>query len=122
MAGTYYLIVVTDSGQQVQEALEDNNTSSSTNSITIVINPPDLAVSGLSVAGAPLAGRELTVNYAVTNQGGSPTPISSWNDAIYLSTDDRWDSGDRLISERLRSGVNGTWQHRNAVGQCATAG
>ncbi len=74
LSGTFFVIVVTDVGQQVVESIENNNTTVSTNTVSVVINPPDLEVTSVSVTGIPLAGREVTVNYTTTNRGGSPTP------------------------------------------------
>ncbi len=105
LAGTFFVFVLTDSSQVVQEADETNNFAVAAQPVTVIINPPDLRVSALTTTGVPLAGRDLTVNYTVTNQGGSPTPNDAWMDAIYLSTDDRWDDRDRVINERQRSGV-----------------
>ncbi len=54
LSGTFFVIVVTDSGQQVVESIENNNTTVSTNTVSVVINPPDLEVTSASVTGIPL--------------------------------------------------------------------
>ncbi len=105
LTGNYFVIVAADSGNQVPEFNNDNNIAASSDSVQVIINPPDLNVSAVIGSASPKAGREFSVNYTVTNSGGSPTPNESWSDAIYLSVDAQIDASDILLSNRTRQGV-----------------
>ncbi|MFK8100998.1 MAG: CARDB domain-containing protein [Saprospiraceae bacterium] len=71
--GTYYLIVFTDRWNDVEEALENNNTGVSMNAITIQESPtPDLkavAIPILNLAGPAQVGTSYDFNFQVINQG-----------------------------------------------------
>ncbi len=105
LQGDFYVIVSADSANNVLEYDDVNNILAASNSTRIVINPPDLVASSVSSSTAAKAGRQLTINYNVTNRGGNPTPQSSWTDAYYLSADDKIDASDRLLGSRQRNGV-----------------
>ena len=104
-SGDYYVIVSADSTNSILEYDDVNNILAASDPTRVVINPPDLVASSVSSSTAAKAGRQLTINYNVTNTGGNPTPQSSWTDAYYLSSDDRIDSSDRLLGSRQRNGV-----------------
>ncbi len=95
----------TDSTNAVFEVDNANNVVASTATIGVAINPPDLTVSAVSTTSVARSGRPFSLSYSVTNAGASPTPISTWNDGFYLSTDSALDSGDVLLSQQLRTGV-----------------
>jgi subtilase family serine protease len=113
LSGNYYLIVFTDSANQVVELSDTNNTLATTQVISIGIDPPDLAISSIGVSANPMAGREVTISYIVTNRGNSPTLNSFWQDAIYLSDDSILDANDLRLDERERIGVLAPNQSEN---------
>jgi Ca2+-binding RTX toxin-like protein len=96
--GDYFFVVVTDAGRQVYELTsEDNNIgfldadkndAIDTPTKILLTPPPDLTVDSVTVANNAVAGKSLTINYQVSNQGPTavPTRTPSWNDAFYLST------------------------------------
>jgi CARDB len=99
--GTYYLFFRTDSDNSLHEADTNNNVTVA--SITVNVQPPDLAALDLqvpaAVAGAP--NPSLTVVYGVTNISavtvlGDPY----WYDAIYLSEDPLLDPNDRIVLQQ----------------------
>jgi GEVED domain/CARDB/Dockerin type I domain/Bacterial pre-peptidase C-terminal domain len=105
LQGLYYLIVVTDFGNNVRETDETDNVIATQSPITIRVDPPDLTVTAVSTTGPLNAGREIGVRYTVKNIGNNPTPNTVWQDAVYWSADSRLDANDTLLSQRERSGV-----------------
>ena len=105
LQGDFYVIVSVDSANNVLEYDDVNNILAASNPSRIEINPPDLVASSVSSSTAAKAGRQLTINYNVTNIGKNPTPNTFWTDAYYLSVDDKKDANDRLLGSRQRNGV-----------------
>ncbi|MFN7874517.1 MAG: CARDB domain-containing protein, partial [Pirellula sp.] len=105
LSGNFYLIVFTDSAEQVVELSDTNNSLASTQVTSIRIDPPDLLVISIGTSTNPMAGRDVTISYVVTNRGNSPTPNTSWQDSIYLSDDGILDASDIRLDERQRVGV-----------------
>jgi subtilase family serine protease len=79
-AGSYYLIVSTDSGNALAESSETNNQRS----VAITITTPDLAPTALTAPSSAAAGHSISVSWTVQNQGTAAT-VGSWNDALYIS-------------------------------------
>ncbi|NJO98794.1 MAG: hypothetical protein HC764_24645 [Pleurocapsa sp. CRU_1_2] len=52
----------------------------------------------MSVPANGVPGENITLNYTVTNQGDH-TLSGNWEDAVYLSEDNRWDINDLLIEK-----------------------
>ena len=75
--GEFYLIVITDRWNYLQEESEDNNTGVSSVPITIQPSPtPDLRASGattLDVAGFAQAGESYNLNFGIINDGDLAT-------------------------------------------------
>jgi hypothetical protein len=105
LSGDFFLIVFTDSAEQVVELSDTNNSLASTQVTSIRIDPPDLSVISIGTSTNPMAGRDVTISYVVTNRGNSPTPNTTWQDSIYLSDDSILDAGDIRLDERQRVGV-----------------
>jgi subtilase family serine protease len=98
--GTKYLLFRTDLENAVYEsAFEGNNTRPV--EITIQPSPPaDLEFTGVTPAPA-FAGRKWTLNVGLANMGLTPTDVSRWTNAVYLSTDSVFDkTADRLLGKR----------------------
>ncbi len=97
LAGTFYVIVVTNSNHAVYEQDTGNNTVASAQ--TVLINlplPADLAAGTVTVPPSALAGQNITVGYQVSNTGGNAVN-GSWTDALYLSPTTTWSSSDPLL-------------------------
>ncbi len=113
LTGSHFIIVSTDSENAVPENDDTNNTTASANPVSIVVDPPDLTVTSLSTSTSPRAGRDLTINYSVRNSGQTRTPNTSWNDAVYLSSDNVLDAADLRLDQRQRSGALSPGQVEN---------
>lgn len=82
--GTFYIVISTDTGNQVVELLnETNNTAVSP--LAVTVRSPDLQPVELSVPASATYGESISISWAVTNAGGAPV-LAAWNDRIYLST------------------------------------
>jgi len=94
--GQKYLLIATDShynGTTQGETDETNNLFV----IPIEIIAPDVVVSDASVALSPaVAGQEVDVSWTVLNQGTTAAQ-ADWQDAVYLSQDEVWQSTDRPL-------------------------
>lgn len=109
LAGTFYVFVVTDAGNTVYErGQEDNNTGFDPFSMLVALAPPaDLVAGSITVPVTGTIGNDMTVTYTVANNGANPA-VGAWYDALYVSSDAKWDLGDRLLGRVLHSGtVNG---------------
>jgi hypothetical protein len=98
-AGTYYLILRTDSLGGVFEADEGNNQIA----IPITVLIPDLTVAEARSLTEPVAGQNVTVIWTVLNQGtGKASP--GWYDAVYLSTNNTYEPGDMVLIQPYHAG------------------
>ena len=102
LAGAYYLIVDTDSGNVVFELDKTNNWLASTNPTQASLAPADLVVSSVTAPAAALPGTGVQVNWTVTNQGSNDTGVSEWQDSVYV------DSGSTLDGNAI---LLGTFTH-----------
>jgi len=105
LAGSYYLIVQSDSGNQVFELDKANNTAAGAVQFNVSQSRPDLVVHDATISGQSLAGQAISLAYSVTNSGQAPTPVNSWADSIYLSSDATYDATDVLLSKTVRTGI-----------------
>ena len=108
--GKHYICVLADSGDQIYEQPWENNNSACDNQpIDIILPPPaDLEASSISILTPEVssAGNLLTLEWTVVNNGGHPTKVSSWNDSVYLSTDETLKpESDTLLGSFSHSGV-----------------
>ena len=108
-AGTYYILVATDSGRHVYEGtsgsgFESNNLRASA-PITLTVPSVDLTVGSVSMSLPHHSGTFREFSWTVTNVGTSPTLSSSWTDYVILSRDSILDPSDTTLGYRARSGV-----------------
>ncbi len=119
-SGTYYAFVVTDSTNTVFELNNENNVVFDTTAINIASLPGDLVVIDVTTPSTVEAGKALTVNWTVTNQGTGDTVVSSWVDRVYVSTDAVIGNGDDvLLSTFTRNAllnVGGSYSRSELVG------
>ncbi|MCB1123299.1 MAG: hypothetical protein KJT03_17220, partial [Verrucomicrobiae bacterium] len=104
LIGEYQLFVQIDSGDQVVESNETNQTVSEI--LTVAPIPPrfDLTVSAIDVPGEMVAGSTIEVSWSVTNSGSSTTTGMILVDGIYLSSDDTLDTGDTVLDYNIHLG------------------
>ncbi|GBC93975.1 hypothetical protein HRbin15_02477 [bacterium HR15] len=97
--GTYYIIVVTDAANQVNEGVrEDNNTRAQ--SLTARLIPlPDLTVPSLQAPSTAFFGQTIEVRWQVQNIGQGAT-TGTWYDRVILAND----AGGQSIVTQLSRG------------------
>ena len=95
--GSYYVIAVADSGNDVAEFLETNNVRTS----GIVRVGADLSITGLSMPTALGAGTVVNVTETTANLGATDAPESVTR--YYLSTNTALDASDTLLGSRIVS-------------------
>ncbi len=99
MAGTFYVIVETNSNDQVDETNTSNNTAFAPQPVQISLPPQaDLVAGTVTIPANALAGQDITVSYQVTNGGGNPAD-GSWVDSLYLSPTPNWVVSDPLLGQ-----------------------
>ncbi len=97
VAGTYYVIVETNSNDQVAETNTANNTAFAPETVQINLQPEaDLVAGTVTIPANALAGQDITISYQVTNAGGNPAD-GSWVDSLYLSPTPTWSVSDPLL-------------------------
>ncbi len=108
-AGTYYLLFVTDGRTDIYEGphgsqFETNNLKAS---IPVTVTSPgvDLVTVINSVSTPTYSGRNVNVEWTVTNTGATQTLGGHWYDWVYLSRDSVIDPSDRVLSRVLRTGA-----------------
>ncbi|MBP7375943.1 MAG: PD40 domain-containing protein [Pyrinomonadaceae bacterium] len=108
-AGSYYLIVNADNGDNVEEGTNENNNQ---RILPITLTLPDVdLIPTTPVANSILySGQMADVSFTVNNVGANPTLTGQWSDHILLSRDLVIDPTDRILEYVQRSGVvaNGT--------------
>ena len=95
-SGDYRFVVVTDANNSVNEGAtgEANNT---TGTQVIHVSPevkPNLQVGTITAPTTAFTGHSIEVQWTVTNAGTAATSIPVWNDGLYLSADNVFDSSD----------------------------
>ena len=87
-AAALYVIVRTDSRDQVMEgADEGNNDLASTSTLAVTLSPvPDLVLETIGAPAQAVSGQTFPVKWNVTNSGGADA-TTVWYDAFYLSPD-----------------------------------
>lgn len=89
LAGDYYLILVIDYGNGIDEASGSNN-----NLVTpLRLQNVALQASSLTAPASAAAGQAVDLSWTVRNNGAAQAPLL-WQDALYLSRDAAWDSQD----------------------------
>lgn len=101
--GSYYIIVVADPSDAVDESDETNNASDAY-AITISEAPkPDLLISNLTAPDSAVTGTTISVVNAVANEG--PGDAGSFVIQFYLSSDPDFDAADIALGSRTVSGL-----------------
>jgi subtilase family serine protease len=100
-AGTYFLIVRADAGNEVTESSETNNERATAVQFVIGTDLAPTATPATPTAKAP--GAVFNVSTTVKNQGG--VAASAFDVAVYLSTDATFDGADIAIGTRRVAGL-----------------
>ncbi len=96
LAGQYYVIVQTDSGDSVFELDKANNVAAGA-PVTIDFNPVDLVVSSVKAPSAATAGHQILVTWQVANTGSGDTANDVWTDRIILSASGVLGAADNIV-------------------------
>ena len=93
LSGNFYVIVVTDSGNRVEEgAGESNNVLASSSTVTVTLSPvPDLAVVSVSAPTEAFSAQSMVISWTVQNVGMAEAFGRNWYDSVYLSLDQVFD-------------------------------
>ncbi|MFM9024704.1 MAG: CARDB domain-containing protein, partial [Planctomycetaceae bacterium] len=104
-AGSYRVLVATDSGDRVIEGSgEGNNMTAAAAAVTVTAQPrPNLVVTTVDAPPAGTAGQTLAVSWTVRNSGVAAA-AGRWFDGVYLSLDQTLDASDRFLGFAERSG------------------
>ena len=104
--GHFYVFVEVDIYHNVDDFSRDNNVLRSPESMQVQLTPPpNLRVSLVSVTGNIFSGKMASGGWVVVNEGLGITGKANWNDAVYMSSDEHWDSTDTLLAVVPHSGV-----------------
>lgn len=117
LSGSWYVLVVADAGETVNERGEEwNNVGSDPLAVQVILLPPvDLVVGTITIPANAIPGQNATFVYTVTNLGVN-TACCSWADNLYLSADDRWDIGDAYVRRAIHNGpVAGGHSYSNSL-------
>ncbi len=106
LSGDYYLLVRTDTYNQVFENnLEADNTAASARLHIALTPPPDLQVQVVQAPSQAFSGQPMALNWTVTNAGDGRTLESAWYDRVYVSTDNVFDAGDLSLGLFYHAGA-----------------
>ena len=113
--GDYYLFVIADATDVVDEFILEGNNTRRSDPISITLTPPpDLQVTSITVPVAALTAGVVDVSWQVTNRGVGSAE-GNWLDRIYLSNDATV-GGDQLLGSLAHTGRPGQreqlhWKH-----------
>lgn len=106
VSGTYYLLLVVDSGAVLNESNRVNNVRASSMPITITLTPsPDLQITSFTPLTSLITGNQVTVRWTVENMVNVPTFDTSWIDGVYVSSDPILDMNDIRVGTTEHRGI-----------------
>jgi hypothetical protein len=114
--GERYIVVRTDSNNQIYEHTgETNNASVSINPIEIELSPfPNLQVTQITPPTTAFSNAQTVVSWQVTNTGTGATNATYWYDQVWLSQDEILDSqGDYYLGTAINPGYLNPGQSYN---------
>jgi hypothetical protein len=97
--GKYYVCIHTDALQGITESNEKNNLTFSQSHIDIHLKQTDLTVVSAMAPYSAITGQSATFNWQVQNTGEDSVIKHSWQDCIYLSSDEILDENDIVLGE-----------------------
>lgn len=85
--GEAYFYVTTDCDDNEYEHIANDNNTSRSNAVNIILTPPaDLVVNNVTVPAVASNQMPFSVSYTVTNAGLGVPDVNNWCDRVYLST------------------------------------
>lgn len=99
MPSGYYIYVVTDADDQIYEHNGENNNTGHSNNVTANTYQLDLALTQIDGPAEVEWGQTVTYTLHVHNNSTLPTLASSWEDVLYMSSDNVLSSTDQLIQQ-----------------------
>jgi hypothetical protein len=88
LSGNYYVFVVTDRHNYINEVDNNNNSNRDTGRMFITLTPPpDLVVTSVTRPATAFSGSPANLTFTVKNKGTGATRSSGWYDQIFLSTE-----------------------------------
>lgn len=95
--GTYYLYCVADGSSLVFEHVDEaDNIARSAPFVVDPLPTPDLVAEVVEAPATAASGFPIGIVFAVRNDGGGDTRVSSWEDRVYLSTTPAWDPANSI--------------------------
>jgi len=98
--GTYYLFVLTDYYNNINETTKENNNTSS--AFKLIFRSPELIVQRVSVKSTDTTGSTTPISWAVKNQGKGTDFQGLRNDSIFISKSATWKRSNSTAIGRLR--------------------
>ncbi|HEV7330206.1 MAG TPA: CARDB domain-containing protein [Flavisolibacter sp.] len=109
VAGTFYLLMVSDYTYQNKDTIRPNNyrpvydANGNPIQIAIQLTPPsNLLVAELNVPQERAAGQPVVISWKIKNTGTGTTAAASWTEKLYLSANGVIDQGDILLGSSVR--------------------
>ncbi len=101
LEGNRYVVVSTDTSNQIFEyRSEDNNTTINSQILEVKLSPfPNLQVEEVIAPPTAFSSQETVVEWIVTNVGTGATSSPTWQDKVWLSKDQTLDSTDTFLGE-----------------------
>jgi subtilase family serine protease len=105
LSGSFYVLAVTDSGENIYErGGEGNNSNYAPLPVEVILPPPaDLVITNIDIPTKAVVGKPIQIDYTGKNQG-TDAALGSWEDSVYLSKDQKWDLDDALVGKVPRGG------------------
>lgn len=116
--GQKYFYLFADATTQIYESNAEENNIFRTEQFTVSSYPSiDLEISNLSLPDSGASGQPVNLSWTVTNVGEGRTLANSWQDAIYLSADQIYQSGQdiRVNSSRHDGALNPDQSYTRSV-------
>lgn len=106
--GDYFILVKTDATQpdRVNETIEGDNVTAGPAIHITLPPPPDMVVASVQAPEVAFSGQPMLVSYRAVNNGPGRVNAGTWNDRIYLSTDEQLDATDLLLTQVTRTSSN----------------
>ncbi len=103
--GTYYIVVRTNVGSQVEECGATGNNTRGGASLQVEplgsgLGVSDLRAIGVSVPASGRSGEKIEATWQIQNDGPDPVQTFSWFDTLYLSTDPTYSPEDRPLASQ----------------------
>ena len=94
--GPYHVLAIADAFNQIVETDKDNNTTATTETVTISLYRPDLTMTAVTMPATGATGRPLAITNSVRN--GGQAPAGTFTIKFYLSSDGT--TGDVFLGSR----------------------